>query len=43
MVGFIETESGGDSLLIFAPLGDGYLIYWFPDPSQINFTGLGGR
>ena len=24
-------------------LGDSYLIYWFPDPSQTNFTGSGGR
>ena len=24
-------------------LGDGYLIYWFLDPSQTNFTRSGGR
>ena len=24
-------------------LGNGYLIYWFPDPSHTNFTGSGGR
>ena len=23
--------------------GDGNLINWFPDPSQTNFTGSGGR
>ena len=39
---------GGDSRLATRlysdfTLGDGYLIYWFPDPSQTNFTGSGGR
>ena len=39
----LNVVTSTTSCRVLISLGNSYLIYWFPDPSQINFTGLGGR